>query len=167
MISAEAIIRHYKMVPLADEGGFYVETYRANETIAQEALPERYSDARAHGTSILYLLTPDSFSAMHRLKSDETFHFYLGDPVEMGRLYPDGTSDIITMGHDIAAGQMVQVTVPRGVWQGSILIPGGRFALLGCTVAPGFEFADYENGEREALIGRYPDQAKMIERLTR
>ncbi len=155
------------MKPLSEEGGFFVETYRARENIAHEHLPDRYSDARAHGTSILYLLTPDSFSAMHRLKSDETFHFYLGDPVEMLRLYPDSASDIVTMGHDIMAGQMVQVTVARDIWQGSRLMPGGGFALMGCTVAPGFDFADYENGGREALISQYPDRAEMIWRLAK
>jgi len=166
MMSVQDIIRHYNMKPLPDEGGYYAETYRAGETIAVEHLPGRYDTARAYGTAILYLLTPETFSAVHRLKSDEIFHFYLGDPVEMLRLYPDGGSDVVTLGHDIKASQMVQVTVARNVWQGTRLVPGGRFALLGCTVAPGFEFADFEAGERAELVKMYPERGEMIRELT-
>jgi predicted cupin superfamily sugar epimerase len=129
-------------------------------------LPSRYSGPRAFGTCIYYLLTPTTFSAMHRLQSDEIFHFYLGDPVEMLQLWPDGSGKIVTLGSDLQAGMHPQVIVPRGVWQGARLVAGGKFALLGCTVAPGFDFADYEHGRREELIRDYPQFRERIVALT-
>ena len=115
--------------------------------------------------AIYYLLTPDTFSALHRLQSDEIFHFYLGDPVEMLQLGPDGAR-IITLGTDLAAGQQPQHLVPRGIWQGSRLVAGGSLALLGCTVSPGFDYADYEHGDRAVLMAQYPGHAEMIRQLT-
>lgn len=149
------------------EGGYYVQTYKAEETVAGGALPARYGLARSFGTAIYYLLEPGTFSEMHRLKSDEIFHFYLGDPVEMLQLWPDGTTRTVTIGSDLGRGMLPQVVVPRDVWQGSRLGGGGRVALLGCTVAPGFEFADYESGSREELTRMYPAHAEMIKALTR
>src|SRR5207245_2095434 len=104
------------------------------------SLPARYGTDRWAGTAIYYLLTPDTFSALHRLPTDEVYHFYLGDPVEMLQLWPDGSGRVGTLGQDVRAGQLLQVIVPRGVWQGSRLRPGGAFALLGTTMAPGFDF---------------------------
>src|SRR5262249_56808086 len=123
-----------------------------------------YGSDRRASTAIYYLLTPGTFSALHRLQTDEVFHFYLGDPVRMLQLLPDGTGRTVVLGPDVLAGQHLQVMVPRGVWQGSLLEPGGEFALLGCTVAPGFEYVDYEHGDREGLIARYPQFAELIER---
>ena len=100
------------MKPLPYEGGFYVETYRCDEKITQVALPTRYSSEKNFSTAILYLLTPDTFSAFHRLRSDEIFHFYLGDSVTMLQLHPDGSSEVTTLGQDIMKGQRLQVTVP-------------------------------------------------------
>lgn len=149
------------------EGGYFVETHRSDERLGQEALPTRYGGPRALGTAIYYLLTPDTFSAMHRLTSDEVFHFYLGDPVEMLHLFPDGSGEVVTLGADLLTGMRPQVVVPRGVWQGSRLVPGGRFALLGTTVAPGFDFADYEHGRRDHLLQAYPAFRDTILALTR
>jgi uncharacterized protein len=104
---------------------------------------------------------------MYRLKCDEIYHFYLGDPAEMLQHSPDGTGEIITIGPYLLADMRPQVLVPRGVWQGSRLAPGGRYALLGCTVAPGFDFADFEQGKREELVGQYPAYADLIAALTR
>ena len=103
---------------------------------------------------------------MHRLVSDEVFHFYMGNPVEMLQLFPDGKGKVITMGTDLKAEQSPQIIVPAGVWQGSRLAPGGAVALMGTTVAPGFDFADYESGELEKLIQQYPDFTTMIRELT-
>jgi predicted cupin superfamily sugar epimerase len=111
-----------------------------------------------------YLLTPDTFSALHRLPTDEVFHFYLGDPVEMLQLYSDGSGRVVTLGPDLGAGQQLQAIVPRGVWQGSTLRAGGAWALLGTTVAPGFDFEDYEAG-LEPLAEQYPAFAERIRRL--
>jgi predicted cupin superfamily sugar epimerase len=166
MPTAEELIAFLKLQPHPKEGGFFRETYRAAERIDPDALPGRYGMARAHGTAIYYLLTPSAFSALHRLASDEIFHFYLGDPVRMLQLSPDGRGQTVVLGPELLTGQEVQVVVPRGVWQGSLLEPGGRFALLGCTVAPGFEYADYEAGQRAALTAKYPQFADLIARLT-
>jgi uncharacterized protein len=153
--------------PHPREGGWFVQTWRAEEMIPREALPSRYPESRAAGTAIYYLLEPETFSEMHRLASDEVFHFYLGDPVEMLQLSPDGTGRRVVLGSELAAGMSVQATVPQGVWQGSRLISGGRFALLGCTVSPGFDYADYESGMRDELVRAWPEWTEMIGKLTR
>lgn len=165
-MNAQDIIKHYSMQPLPDEGGYYVETYRASETIANHALDSRYTGDRHHSTSILYLITPTSFSKMHRVKSDEIFHFYLGDAVEMLQLKPDGSSEVITMGADLKAGHKQQTVVNNGIWQGTKLKDGGKFALLGCTVSPGFEFADYESGNFNDLAKHFPTHHQLIKELT-
>ena len=166
MPTTDALIRHLGLLPHPKEGGYFRETYRAEENWPASALSARYGSDRRAGTAIYYLLTPATFSALHRLQSDEIFHFYLGSPVRMLQLLPSGTGRQIVLGPDVLAGQQVQVVVPRGVWQGSLLEPGGDFALLGCTVAPGFEYADYESANRAELIQRYPAFADFIERLT-
>ncbi len=118
-------------------------------------------------TSIYYLLTPDTFSAIHRLKGDEIYHFYLGDPIEMVNLYGNGKWKKIRLGHNILSGDLVQHTVPHGVWQGSRLSDGGRFALMGTTMSPGFAFNDCEFGSRKSLLEQYPTLIDDIQRLTR
>lgn len=163
-MTADEIIRHLGLAPHPKEGGFFRETYRSAES--QDELPARYHGPRSVGTAIYYLLTPTTCSALHRLQSDEIFHFYLGDPVRMLQLGPDGKGRTLVLGPDILAGQHPQLIVPRGIWQGSCLEPGGAFALLGCTVAPGFEYADYESGDRQSLLAAYPAFAKLICRLT-
>ena len=163
-MTADELIRQLGLVPHPKEGGFFRETYRSTESIS--SLSTRYAGPRCHGTAIYYLLTPTTYSALHRLQSDEIFHFYLGDPVRMLQLDAGGTGRTIVLGPDVLNGQELQLVVPRGVWQGSCLEPGGKFALLGCTVAPGFEYADYESGHREPLIAQYPAFADLIQRLT-
>lgn len=162
---AAAIIARLGLVPHPREGGYFRETYRAGEAVAADALAGRYAGARALSTAIYYLLTPATFSALHRLASDEVFHFYAGDPVEQLRLHPDGRGEIAVIGNDLAAGMRPQAVVPRGVWQGACLAPGGRYALLGCTVAPGFDDADYEVGDGAALAAAYPAFAARIATL--
>ena len=164
-MDAEAIIRQLGLQP-HPEGGFYRETYRSCEKIAAAAIPPRYGKDRSLSTAIYYLLTPDSCSTLHRLQSDEVFHFYAGDPVTMLQLHRDGRGETIVLGHDIMAGEQLQVVVPEGVWQGMFLNDGGTFALLGTTVSPGFDFEDFEVGTRDALIRQYPSCAAWIERLT-
>ena len=164
MLTAEQLISVLSLKPHPKEGGYYRETYRAADPVAG---PGPSGTSRRISTAIYYLLTESTFSAMHRLASDELFHFYLGDPVEMVQLRPDGTGEVVVLGTDVAQGMSPQVVVPRGVWQGSRLRPGGKFALLGCTVAPGFEFADYEQGDREMLQKAYPAHRDRITTLTR
>ena len=158
-----------KLLHLAShpEGGYFVQTYRSPEMIEAEALPSRYLGPRSTGTCIYYLLEPGSFSELHRLRSDEIFHFYLGDPVEMLQLWPDGSAKTIILGNDLRRGLLPQVIVPRDVWQGSRLVAGGKVALMGCTVSPGFEYEDYERARRKELKKGYPKYAELIEALTR
>jgi len=143
------------------EGGYYRRTYTSAGTVD---LPR---GARSQGTAIYYLLEQGTFSEMHVLASDEIFHFYLGDPVEMLQLHPDGRAAVFTLGQDLTKGQHVQLVVPAGVWQGTLLIGDGKMALLGCTVTPGFDFADYRNATADDLIARWPQEAERIKKLTR
>jgi len=166
-LTANDIIKWLKLKPHPNEGGFYAETYRSSELLGKPCLPDRYPAERSFGTAIYYLLTPESCSAMHRLCTDEIFHFYLGDPVTMLQLHPDGHTQIVTMGKDILADEQLQVVVRKDVWQGSFLNPGGKFALLGTTMAPGFDFADYEHASRNDLLTKYPKQRDLILRLTK
>jgi uncharacterized protein len=143
------------------EGGFFRRTYTCQATVE---LPR---GIRAQSSAIYYLLDVENFSEMHILDSDEMFHFYLGDPVEMLQLFPDGSSAVVTLGPDLEAGQQVQVLVPAGIWQGTRLVGDGKVALLGCTVTPGFDFADYRNAGYEELVAKWPAEAEHIRALTR
>jgi uncharacterized protein len=167
MPTAQELIVRLGLQPLPLEGGYYRETYRSADSLPSNALPGRFANSKSAGTAIYYLLTPDTFSALHRLPTDEIFHFYLGDPVQMLLLAADGQGQTIVLGDDLAAGHQPQFVVPRNVWQGSRLLEGGSFALLGTTMAPGFDFADYEPGYRTELQARYPAFASLILELTR
>ena len=149
------------------EGGYFRETYRSSEHIGQDALPRRYTGARSFGTALYYLLTAETFSAIHRVKTDEIWHFYCGDSVEMLQLSPDGSGFVTTLGSDIENGTQLQAVVPWGTWQGARLVQGGRYALLGMTVAPGFEFTDLQLGRRHELLHSHPSYKAMIIALTR
>src|SRR5436190_331660 len=123
MSHVELIIKQLGLTPHPKEGGFFRETYRAAETFPAEHLPARYQGPRSVSTAIYYLLTPGTFSALHRLASDEIFHFYAGQTVKMLQLWPDGSGKEVLLGPDVLAGESPQVVVPRGVWQGSFLVP--------------------------------------------
>jgi predicted cupin superfamily sugar epimerase len=156
------------LVPHPREGGFYVRTYESDELLPATAFVDgRYPSPRHTATAIYYLLEPGTFSEMHRLKSDEIFHFYAGDAVEMLQLRGQGSGLVIHIGNQLAFGERPQVLAPRGVWQGSRLAPGGGWALLGCTVSPGFEFEDYETAAREDLCATWPAFSQLICALTR
>ncbi|MGE4291383.1 MAG: cupin domain-containing protein [Desulfovibrio sp.] len=168
-LNAQKIIELLRLTPHPEEGGHFSETYRCDEGPSASALPVRYSGPRSFGTAIYYLLSPGTFSALHKLESDEIFHFYWGGPVRMLQLGPDSgpaQGREIVIGPDLLAGQRPQVLVPRGVWQGALLEPGSEFALLGCTVSPGFEYADYTHGNRAALLREWPEHAALIHKLT-
>jgi predicted cupin superfamily sugar epimerase len=167
-MTAEDVKKLLGLQPHPREGGWYVRTYEAAEKVDAKAFgDERYAGARRTGTAIYYLLEPETFSEMHRLKSDEVFHFYAGDAVEMLQLVEKGKGRTVVIGNDLLRGQRPQVVVERGVWQGSRLVEGGRWALLGCTVSPGFEFEDYDAGEREELCEAWPEFVEEITALTR
>ncbi|MCD6308743.1 MAG: cupin domain-containing protein [Candidatus Latescibacteria bacterium] len=165
-MQAEDIITLLGLKPLYIEGGYFRETYRSDEKLDARCLPPRYSGGRELSTAIYYLVTVDSFSALHRLVSDEVFHFYLGDPVALLWLFPDGCGETVILGNDLASGHVPQCTVRRNTWQGLRLVAGGRWALLGTTVTPAFLPGDFELGDRNELIARYPDFTREIEFLT-
>jgi uncharacterized protein len=167
MLTADEICSTLKLQPHPAEGGYFVETYRAEHLLTPEALPPGYPGPRSVSTAIYYLLTPESFSAMHRLRGDEIFHFYLGDPVELLQIKTDGSGEVVVLGQDIVRGMNLQHVVPARAWQGSRLRAGGKYALLGTTVAPGFDYQDFEIGVRGELVEKFPQWAERIRGLTR
>lgn len=160
-LTAIEIKQLLQLQPHPVEGGHFRRTYTSKLNVQLER------GERAAGTAIYYLLEPGTFSEMHVLTSDELFHFYLGDPVEMLQLWPNGESKVVTLGPDLVAGQHVQLLVPAGVWQGTRLIGDGKVALLGCSVVPGFDFADYTSGSHAELSARWPAETDRIRALTR
>ena len=162
-MTADEIKKLLGLVRHPCEGGWYVRTYEASEMVTLDG----YGGPRRTGTAIYYLLEPGTFSEIHRLLSDEMFHFYLGDAVEMLQLSAHGEGEVFQLGTDLIAGQRPQVLVKGGVWQGSRLVEGGAWALLGCTVSPGFDFADYESGIRDELCLAWPAWTEWIAALTR
>jgi predicted cupin superfamily sugar epimerase len=167
LLSPSEIITLLNLEPLPVEGGYFRQTYLAAETVPIQALPPRYSVSKPFCSLIYYLLYDDLFSAMHRLPTDEIYHHYLGDPVEMLLLSPDGGSRRVVGGSDLSAGQTVQWIAPAGAWQGTRLVPGGRLALLGTTMAPAYTPEDFELGDRSALLTQYPAEGDLIRALTR
>ena len=156
-MTAEQVIELLGLVPLEGEGGLVLETYRS---------AAKTDSGEAAGTAILYMLRGDSFSHFHRLTGDEVYHFYLGDPVQLMELMPDGSVRKTILGRDIQNGERVQHLVPAGSWQGSSLLEGGRWALLGTTMCPGYTQEGYEHGNAEELLQKYPSAAEEIRRLT-
>ncbi len=155
-MTAEAIIQALGLEPLPVEGGLTAQTYLSRFSI----------DGQPAGTAIYYLLRGNAFSHLHQLTGDEMYHFYLGDPVELTQLLPDGSVKTTVLGTDIAAGQRPQLLVPAGMWQGSRLAPGGSFALLGTTMWPGYTPECYRHGDPAELARKYPQAAEIIARLT-
>jgi hypothetical protein len=164
--SAAFWIERLQLVP-HPEGGYFRETYRSAERLEGAHLPGRYGGPRAHSTAIYYLLSAGEVSTLHRIKSDEVWHFYAGGPLVVSVLHLDGERQDVALGPDPDDGQLPQAVVPAGAWFGAALGPGAPYALVGCTVAPGFEFADFELADRGALVQRFPQHAALIERLTR
>jgi predicted cupin superfamily sugar epimerase len=166
MLTADDVVRLLGLTPHPVEGGYFRETWRGRELVPGSALPAHRAD-RSVGTAIYYLLSGPAVSEMHRLPGAEVFHFYLGDPVRQLQLYPDGNGKEYTLGTDLAAGQVPQLVVPAGAWQGSHRLDGPLgFSLLGATMAPGFDYADYVSGMRAELTARWPAFADLIARLT-
>ncbi|MGC9199987.1 MAG: cupin domain-containing protein [Acidobacteriaceae bacterium] len=181
-MNAEDVKRILGLQPHPCEGGWYVRTWEAEEWLGPNAFADqRYQSPRRSSTAIYYLLEARTFSRMHMLKSDEIFHHYMGDAVEVLQLFEDGGSSRMVLGSEIAAGQRPQCVVRRGVWQGCRLLPrplepgaeasgiaaGQGWALLGCTVSPGFEFEDYLDGQAESLLRKWPQEAELILTLSK
>jgi hypothetical protein len=148
------------------EGGWYRETYRSPDYLPSSSLPERYIGRRPYGTAIYFLLGAHEVSRFHRLQSDELWHFYDGTGLTLHLLLPDGSHTAARLGDRDSRNGRFQTIVPRGVWMGALVEDPGGYALAGCTVAPGFEFNDFELGSRPDLLAQYPRHRKLIERLT-
>ncbi len=166
---AKRLIEHYKMEKIPVEGAWFHVTYGSKDSIPAAALPARYGSPRVAGTAIYALATREDFSAMHRLRTDEVWHFYLGDPLELLLLHPDGRGESVVIGPDVFAGQHPQYTVPAGVWMGGRPVPATpeAYTFFGCTMAPGFDYGDFEAAYRDELETAYPAWRKQIAALTR
>lgn len=149
------------------EGGAFKETYRSKQTISKVHLPSSFHGDRAYSTAIYFLLKQGQFSALHRIAADELWHFYQGDPLEIIEIKPSGALSIHTLGPDAEAGETFQCVIEGGSWFGSRVKKGGEYALVGCTVAPGFDFADFELADRNQLVDLFPQHADIIRSLTR
>lgn len=164
------LISHYHMQRIPQEGPWFTLTYQSDDSLDGSALPGRYAGrAHAAGSAIIALQTARDFSALHRLQTDEVWHFYGGSPIELLLLYPDGHGRKVILGSNVLAGELPQFTVPRGVWQGSV--PRGtstlRYSLFGDQLSPAFLYEDFEMGYRDVLQKQYPSFAHDIEGLTR
>jgi hypothetical protein len=166
---AQELIQHFKMEKIPAEGPWFTVTYRSEDLLDAKNLPARYQGSRVAGTAIYAVQTKEDFSAMHKLATDEIWHFYGGDPLEMLLLYPDGHGQIVVIGSDVVKGQHPQFVVPRDVWQGSRPVGAEpeSYSFFGNTLAPGFEFDDFEMGYRDELQESYPEFSSHIARLTR
>lgn len=157
---AEDLIRHFNMTFMGHESIYFTQTY-ASDVLFGEHKPV--------GTAIIALVTddPDSYSDMHKLPTDEVWHFYLGDPIELLVLHPDGTDELRVMGHDVLAGQLVQTVVPADSWMGARVKPGGQYGLFGTTMAPGFTPDDFVPADVDVLQDQFPHHASLIRSLIR
>jgi uncharacterized protein len=165
MISANTLIKIFDLKE-HPEGGYFKESYRSSEIISRQALPPRYKGGRCFSTSIYFLLPVGSISRFHRIASDEVWHFYMGGPLELLQIPPDGKMEKVILGQDIAAGQKFQHVVPAGCWFGARPSMDSAYSFVGCTVAPGFDFADFELANPEDLSRRHPDLKEEILRFS-
>ena len=160
------LIQKYNLEPHS-EGGWYKQTYKSNEEIGADALPERFGASRAFSTAIYFLLEKGNFSAFHRIKSDECWHFYAGEPLFIYIIEQTGELKIISLGSNYEKGQSFQYVVPANCWFASCPAPGSEYCFVGCTVSPGFEFEDFELADATELSVMYPQHKSIIIELCR
>lgn len=160
----QELLDRFSLMP-HPEGGYYKETYRSIEQISQSALPDRFSGNRTYSSAIYFLLEKGNFSAFHRIQSDECWHFYAGDTLWVHVIYPDGKLVTTPLGN--TTDTVYQFVVPAGCWFASETAPGGLFSFVGCTVAPAFDFADFELANARTLSLQFPKHADLINRLCR
>ena len=149
------------------EGGYFKETYRSEGSIPQESLSSEFDGNRNYSTGIYYLLQSEDFSAFHRIHQDEMWHFYSGDALEITMISEDGVLSSILLGQDLKNGDVFQFTVPKHYWFAARVTKPNSYALVGCTVAPGFDFKDFELADRDKLIAQFPQHQDVITSLTR
>jgi predicted cupin superfamily sugar epimerase len=167
-MNADAVVQLLRLEPIPLEGGYFRRTWTTDQNIGFSGTAN-LGCGQPMGTVIYALFTQAQFSAMHRLRSDEVWHFYAGDPVDLLLLWPGGESRHFRLGPDLAGGELPQCVVPAGVWQGARpTLPGvAGWSLVGCSMSPGFVPADFELGERKYLKSKYSDQSEWIDQLTR
>jgi predicted cupin superfamily sugar epimerase len=163
MPTIDNLVKQLGLIP-HPEGGFYSETYRSAGGYGH---PGEIQGFRSYSTAIYFLLTKGNFSALHRIKSDEVWHFYIGDPVHIHSISPNGEYRCTILGNDFLKGEIPQYVVPAGWWFGSESVGETGYSLVGCTVAPGFDFADFELAEKENLIAKFPQHKAFIEKFVR
>ena len=149
------------------EGGYYRETYRSTELISQDALPDRFSGQRCFSTAIYFLLPGEDFSAFHRIQQEEVWHYYAGGSITLHKITPAGEYSVAKLGLNIEQGERPQIIIKAGDYFAAEVSDKSTYALAGCTVAPGFDFADFDMPTRAALIQQYPQHQAVITRLTR
>jgi uncharacterized protein len=165
-MTADYLVKHLELQP-HPEGGFFKETYRSAGNITSESLPGNFTGDRSYSTAIYFLLQQGDYSAFHRIESDECWHFYDGGTLLIHIIDLEGNYSCIRLGREIDKGETFQYVVPAHCWFASEPAPGVDFSLVGCTVAPGFEFADFEMAKKETLLGHYPQHHAVISRLCR
>ncbi len=166
-LSAQKVIELLELEALPAEGGYFRQVWQSRHRADMNHSESYNGESRSFGTAIYYLVTPEDFSAMHLVTSDELWHFYAGDTLEQLLLFPDGASQVRKLGSDLLQGEIPLSVVPENVWQGTRLVAGGAWALVGTTVCPGFEYADYHHGQLAELAQRFPAHAGLLAQLCR
>ena len=162
----QELVEKHELLP-HPEGGYYKETYRATEFVSGKDLPERFGGDRFFSTAIYFLIIQGNFSSFHKIKSDECWHFYAGDALHIHVIGLDGKYTLLKLGSNIDNGETFQAIVSAGSWFASENAPGGIYSFVGCTVSPGFDFADFELAKANELAKQYPERKMLIERLCR
>ena len=165
-MNAEYLVHRLEMTP-HPEGGYYKETYRSKGVIPHASLDKNFTGDRHYSTAIYFLLQQGDYSAFHRIKSDECWHFYEGGTLLIHVIEKDGTYSCTKLGRQLHENELYQFVVPAGAWFASEPAPGSEFSLVGCTVAPGFDFADFEMAEKQKMVNQFPDQKLLLQRLCR
>ncbi|MEI8136080.1 MAG: cupin domain-containing protein [Bacteroidota bacterium] len=165
-MTIEYLVNKLKLLP-HPEGGYYKETYRSEQLVAQNSLPGSFGGERNIATAIYFLIENNNFSALHKIKSDETWHFYYGDALEVIEIDNNGKLTSTLVGNNLLDGESFQYTVKANTWFGSRVRSGGNFSLVGCSVSPGFDFKDFELAKKDELLLLFPEHKSIINEMTR